>query len=95
MIRPLGVIATRKIIDLSVSLVFPPIPTRNFDYSAIDANTYDADCDQDGYFSNSPRGDGATEIEAINDLLDQLEDDEDLGNEGVPFSTEDTEERYQ
>lgn len=43
-------------------------------WSAIDANTYDADCDQDGFFSTSPMGWGRTEAEAIEDLKDQIED---------------------
>lgn len=52
----------------------PPIPIRSMDWSAIDDDTYDVDCDQDGFFSTSPVGRGATEEEAINDLLEQLED---------------------
>lgn len=53
---------------------FPPIPIRSMDWSAIDDDTYDVDCDQDGFFSNSPIGRGATEAEAIADLMAQLED---------------------
>lgn len=52
---------------------FPPIPIRSMDWSAIDDDTYDVDCDQDGFFSTSPVGHGATEQEAINDLLQQME----------------------
>ena len=52
----------------------PPMPVRSFDWSAYDASTYDADCDQDGYFSNSPVGYGATEAEALADLQSQVED---------------------
>lgn len=44
------------------------------DWIAVDDNTYDADCDQDGFFSTCPMGHGRTEQEAIQDLLDQLED---------------------
>lgn len=51
----------------------PPIPVRNFDWSAVDDN-YDCDCDQDGFFSNCPVGHGATEQDAIADLLAQLEE---------------------
>lgn len=47
------------------------------DWYAIDDNTYDADCDQDGFFSLSPMGIGKTEAEAIQDLLDQIEEQED------------------
>jgi hypothetical protein len=53
---------------------YPPIPIRSMDWSAVDDDTYDVDCDQDGFFSTSPVGRGATEEEAINDLLEQLED---------------------
>lgn len=53
--------------------VYPPIPIREFDWSAVDEDTYDADCDQDGFFSKSPVGWGATEAEAIADLKEQLE----------------------
>jgi hypothetical protein len=51
--------------------VYPPIPVRSFDWSAVDDDTYDADCDQDGFFSTSPIGWGATEAEAIADLKEQ------------------------
>lgn len=53
---------------------YPPIPDRSFDWSAIDDETYDVDCDQDGFFSTSPIGRGATEQEAIADLIEQLEE---------------------
>jgi hypothetical protein len=43
-------------------------------WSAIDRNTYDCDCDQDGFFSISPIGYGATEQEAIADLIEQMEE---------------------
>jgi hypothetical protein len=36
---------------------------------ALDANTYDVDCDQDGFFSKSPVGYGKSEEEAIEDLI--------------------------
>ena len=44
------------------------------EWEAIDRNTYDCDCDQDGYFSLCPVGHGKTEAAAIQDLLDQIED---------------------
>jgi len=50
-----------------------PIPHRGMDWSAIDDDTYAADCDQDGFFSTHPIGRGATELEAINDLMEKLE----------------------
>lgn len=53
---------------------YPPIPVRDMDWSAIDDDTYDVDCDGDGFFSNCPVGRGATEQEAIADLLEQIEE---------------------
>lgn len=50
---------------------FPPILDRRFDWSAIDDDTYDGADD-----SSCPIGRGATEQEAIDDLLDQLTDGE-------------------
>ena len=46
---------------------FPPIPVRTFDWSAIDDDTYDGADD-----SHCPIGRGATEQEAIEDLLEQI-----------------------
>lgn len=43
-------------------------------WNAIDADTYDCDCDQDGFFSTSPVGSGKTPLDAIVDLLDQIEE---------------------
>lgn len=45
----------------------------NDEWSAIDADTYDCDCDQDGFFSTSPVGYGRTKEAAVADLLDQME----------------------
>jgi hypothetical protein len=42
---------------------------------ALDDDTYDVDCDQDGFFSTSHVGYGKTEQEAIDDLLELDEDD--------------------
>ena len=71
----LGIIATRELIDLHVGEAFPPIPIRNYDYSAIDANTYDVDYEGGEYevFRGGLIGYGPTPVDAINDLLDQLE----------------------
>lgn len=44
-------------------------------FRAIDRNTYDVDCDQDGFFSNSPTGYGPTPLDAIVDLLDEMDGD--------------------
>lgn len=60
-------------VKIHTSFDYPPIPIRNLDWSAVTDN-YDCDCDQDGYFSTSPAGHGRTEQEAIQDLLDQLEE---------------------
>lgn len=49
-----------------------PIPLRQFDWSAIDADTYDGAPDTKHPFNAI--GYGATEAEAIADLLSQLED---------------------
>lgn len=46
----------------------PPVPSRNWDWSAIDDSTYDGAPD-----GHSPIGYGPTEQAAINDLLDQLD----------------------
>jgi len=43
---------------------YPPIPIRQFDWSAIDDDTYDGE--------GCPIGHGATEQEAIDDLLGQI-----------------------
>jgi hypothetical protein len=46
--------------------VFPPIPVRQFDWSAVDDDTYDG--------HGSPIGYGRTEQEAVADLLEQMEE---------------------
>lgn len=55
---------------------YPPIPTRSMDWSAYDSDTYDASYegeDENGHhWKSSPVGHGATEQEAIDDLLEQL-----------------------
>lgn len=60
-------------VKILTSFDHPPIPVRSMDWSAVTDN-YDADCDQDGFFSTHPVGHGATEAEAIADLREQLED---------------------
>jgi hypothetical protein len=52
--------------NIQTTFVNPPIPLRCCDWSAIDADTYDGD---------GPIGRGATEQEAIDDLMEQLQDD--------------------
>lgn len=51
------------------SFEHPPIPIRTCDWSAT-YDDYDVDCDQDGFFSNDPIGRGATEQDAVLDLID-------------------------
>jgi hypothetical protein len=66
--------------NIVTSFDYPPIPIRSMDWSAIDSDTYDCDCDQDGFFSRSPVGYGATEEKAVADLLEQIaEREEDHG----------------
>lgn len=76
MTRRLSVLATREEIELSTSFVFPPVPWRHDDWSAIDGNSYDADWqgEEDGFVSKSAHGHGESEAEAIADLLDQIEE---------------------
>jgi hypothetical protein len=45
---------------------FPPIPIRSMDWSAVDDDSYDGE--------GSPIGRGATEAEAVADLIEQIED---------------------
>ena len=49
---------------IKTSFVNPPIPTRIFDWSAIDDDTYDG--------PGSLIGTGATEAEAVQDLMEQI-----------------------
>jgi hypothetical protein len=56
-------------IKIRTTFEYPPIPVRSFDWSAIDDDTYDGADD-----SSCPIGHGATEQDAIDDLLDQLEE---------------------
>ena len=54
---------------IRTEFVCPPIPIRNFDWSAVDDDTYDGAPD-----AHCPIGWGATEQAAIDDLLAQLEE---------------------
>jgi hypothetical protein len=62
-------------VTIKTNYDFPPIPVRHFDWSAIDSDTYDADFDYElgQYVSKCLMGHGATEAEAIADLLEQIE----------------------
>lgn len=52
---------------VNVQAEFPPIPTREYDYSAIDRNTY-------GGEKSDPIGRGKTPAEAESDLLAQIQE---------------------
>lgn len=53
-------------LKIRTELIYPPIPIRQFDWSAVDDDSYEPGC---------PIGTGATELEAVKDLIKQLEDD--------------------
>lgn len=61
---------------IRTDFIYPPIPVRDFDWSAVDGNTYD------GAEDAGPQciGYGRTEQEAIADLLEQLG----WGDQGLP-----------
>jgi hypothetical protein len=77
MTRLVTVLATREEISLSTTFEYPPIPCRSMDWSAIDDDTYDASYEGEdeagNHWKSGPVGRGATEAEAIKDLLEQLE----------------------
>jgi hypothetical protein len=56
---------------ISTQYIYPPIPIRDFDWSAIDNDTYEPGC---------PQGFGRTEEEAIADLLQKIG----WGDQGLP-----------
>lgn len=65
---------------ITTSHDYPPIPTRNCDWSAIDSDTYDGAPDT---HPPCPIGRGPTEEAAIRDLLEQIEDRDEIGAEEV------------
>lgn len=77
MLVPVTMLETRKTINVSLSYPCPPIPCRNYDVCAIEDGCFDASfegSDENGdHWSGSPQGAGATETEAILDLIEQLE----------------------
>jgi hypothetical protein len=77
MTRAVTVLATRQEITLSTTFVCPPIPCRSMDWSAVDDDTYDASYEGEdeagSHWKSGPIGRGATEADAIEDLLEQLE----------------------
>lgn len=56
---------------IKTDFVYPPIPIRSFDYMAYDDLTYDPDPE-----CRSVVGWGATEEEAVRDLINLIEDEE-------------------
>lgn len=70
----------RNGVTIETEHVYPPIPDRRFDWSAIVPDEYDGAPD-----SNCPIGRGPTEEAAIADLLEQLaahDDDDDMPADG-------------
>jgi hypothetical protein len=66
---------------IETSCECPPIPVRSMDWCAsIKDGDYDYDWDGEGWISvgTDPVGYGATEEEAIQDLLEQLEERDDF-----------------
>lgn len=49
--------------------VFPPIPDRRFDWTAVDEDTYDGAEDS---ATRNQIGHGPTELDAISDLLERI-----------------------
>lgn len=41
-------------------------------WEAIDLETYDCDCDENGFFPIAPVGSGVTEKNAVKDLIQQI-----------------------
>jgi hypothetical protein len=58
-------------VKIKTNFEYPPIPIRDFDWSAIDDDTYDGAED-----SHCPIGWGRTEEEAIADLMQQILENE-------------------
>lgn len=62
---------------IRTELVYPPIPIRTMDWQAVLDNYEPGEPDEDGtYHGGGPIGHGATEAEAIADLMVQLEERE-------------------
>jgi hypothetical protein len=53
--------------NIRTTHIFPPIPIRSFDWSAVDDDTYDGAPD-----AHSPIGFGPTQADAIADLMEQM-----------------------
>lgn len=59
--------------DQTMDISIDRDPLGNF--HAIDRDTYDCDCDQDGYFSTDPVGTGKSALDAAADLIEQVRTD--------------------
>lgn len=59
-------------IKVRTTNVFPPVPSRQYDWSAV-TDDYEAECDSEGWWSKHPVGFGPTEQAAIADLLEEIE----------------------
>jgi len=62
---------------IKTSYELTPMPNRNFDWCAVDDDTYDGE--------GCPCGWGATEEDAISDLMEQIEMMEDKAQSEVDF----------
>ena len=60
-------------VDLNEGLRYGRLP-ENETYVAIDTDNYEAECDSEGWWSNSPVGYGRTAELAIADLLEHIEE---------------------
>lgn len=68
-------------LKIRLEYVYPPIPDRRFDWSAV----------LDGYEGGDPQGSGPTKWDAVRDLIDQLEDrEEEQENRPEPSPLYDT-----
>ena len=61
-------------VKIKTDCVCPPIPLRHYDWNAIDDNTYDVDFigGEDDAWKGGMIGHGATESEAVVDLIEQI-----------------------
>lgn len=66
-------IVAGDVVRINTSFDYPPIPVRNCDWSAV-TDDYEAWTEDGEWTTTHPAGHGATEEEAIADLLIQIED---------------------
>lgn len=60
-----------------IKVEYRPLPgtDRRYDWCAVDTNSYDADCDERGYFTGCAMGHGMTRRDAVLDLVSQWDDE--------------------